>query len=95
MHLKSRGLGEVQANLLLAKTSGAEGESYDGTNSQDTWVPPWFHHKLTVGLQVSPSPLEMQSLTLGLEVARESASLLSTTVMESRVLAGSPQPFPF
>lgn len=60
---KEQRLGEVQAHLLLDGV-GHEGPkdlrggrgSYDETNSQDTWVLPWFRHKLTVGLPVSPSP---------------------------------------
>lgn len=69
-----------------------EGEDCDETNSQDTLVLPWFHHKLTAGLSVSPSPWEMQSLTPGLEAARDSAFLPSTQLMESRVPASFPHP---
>lgn len=61
---KEQRLGEVQAHLLLDGV-GHEGPkdlrggrgSYDETNTRVlvTWVPPWFRHKLTVGLLVSPS----------------------------------------
>lgn len=95
---KEQRLREVQAHLLLDGV-GDEGpkDLWGGRGSSDetnTWVPPWFHHKLTVGLSVSPSPLEMQSLTRSLEVARDPASLLSTPVMESGVLASSHNPSP-
>lgn len=99
MHPKSRGLGEVQAHLLLhgvgregPKDLWEEGESCDETNSQDTWVPPRFCHKLAVGLSVSPSALEMQSLTLGLEVARDPAEHPGDGEQGPRQF---PTPFPF